>query len=83
MDETEERRQTMLRNLARHAGLARGRMCLSLADAAQLSGLAPDILREIENARGCALSLATLTQLALFLGLTEVGMLRPVPRGRE
>ena len=83
MDATEERRQATLRNLSRHAGPARGRLCLSLADAARLVGITPEILGEIENARGCALPLAALTHLARSLGLTEVGEPRPLPPGRD
>ena len=83
MDKIEEQRQATLSNLARHAGPARGRLCLSLTDAARLVGFTPEILGEIENDCGCVLSLAALTRLALFLGLTEVGEPRPLPRGWE
>lgn len=83
MDEIEERRHVVLRNLATHAGPARGRLCLSLNDAAQLASLAPEVITAIEKGSGCAISLAVLTRLALFLGLTELGVPRPRPAGME
>lgn len=83
MDEIEEQRHVVLRNLAAHAGPARGRLCLSLDNAARLVRIAPEIIAAIENGSDCTPSLAILTQLALFLGLTEIGVPRPRPLGME
>ena len=83
MDEIEERRHVVLRNLAAHAGPARGRLCLSLDNAACLARLAPEVITAIENGSSCVTSLAVLTRLALFLGLTELGVPRPRPSGME
>ncbi|MCJ2092065.1 MULTISPECIES: hypothetical protein [unclassified Methylobacterium] len=81
MDENEERRQVLLHNLATHAGPARGRLRLSLPNAASLAGLAPEALETIESGSDGTFSLAVLTQLALFLGLSELGLPRPPPPG--
>ncbi len=83
MDEIEERRHVVLRNLATHAGPARGRLRLSLDDAARLTRLAPGVVAAIENGCGCTTSFTALTHLALFLGLTELGVPRPRPLGME
>ncbi|MCJ2096644.1 hypothetical protein MKK67_29675 [Methylobacterium sp. J-072] len=83
MDEIEERRHVVLRNLAAHAGPARGRLCLSLDNAARLAHLAPEVIAAIENGSDCTFSLAVLTRVALFLGLTELGMPHPRPSGME
>ncbi|AYO84199.1 MULTISPECIES: hypothetical protein [Methylobacterium] len=83
MDEVEERRHVVLRNLAVHAGAARGRLRLSLDAAARLACLAPEVIAAIENGSGCASSLTVATHLALFLGLTELGLPRPRPAGME
>ncbi|MCJ2139106.1 hypothetical protein [Methylobacterium sp. E-066] len=83
MDEIEERRHVVLCNLAAHAGPARGRLCLSLENAARLARLAPEVIAVIENGSGGTTSLAVLTRVALFLGLTELGMPRPRPSGME
>lgn len=81
MEEFEELHRILLRNLASHARPARGRLCLALPDAARLVGLTPDILGDIENGRGCLLSLSELTHVALSLGLTDTGAPRPQPPG--
>lgn len=83
MDEIEERRHVVLRNLATHAGPARDRLRLSLDNAARLARLAPEVIAAIENGNGCMFSLAELTHVALFLGLTELGVPRPRPAGME
>ncbi|MCJ2055030.1 hypothetical protein MKL09_00440 [Methylobacterium sp. J-048] len=83
MNEIEERRHVVLYNLAAHAGPARGRLRLSLDDAARLARLAPEVIAAIENGNGCTSSLAVLTHVALFLGLTELGVPRPRPPGME
>lgn len=83
MNEREERRRDLLRNLALHAGPARGRMGLSLTDAARLVGLTPEELVTVERGAVCALSLAAVEQLTLFLGLTESGLPRPRPAGMQ
>jgi DNA-binding XRE family transcriptional regulator len=83
MDEIEERRHVVLRNLATHAGPARGRLRLSLDNAARLVRLAPEVISDIENGSSCTPSLAVLTHLALCLGLTEFGVPRPHPPGME
>lgn len=71
----------MLHNLATYAGPARARLRLSLPDAARLAGLAPEDLAAIEKSSDCTLPLATLTHLALSLGLTDIGVPRPQPPG--
>ena len=83
MDEIEERRHVVLRNLATHAAPARGRLRLSLDNAARLARLAPEVIAAIENGSGCTTSLAVLTQLALFLGLSELGVPRSRPAGMQ
>jgi len=83
MGENEEHRQVLLHNLATHAGPARGRLRLSLPNAARLAGLAPEVLETIESGSDGAFSLATLTHLALFLGLTQLGLPRPPPPGMQ
>lgn len=83
MNELEERRRDLLRNLALHAGPARGRMGLSLADAARLVGLTPEVFAAAERGAGGALSLAAVEQLTLFLGLTACGLPRPRPAGMQ
>jgi hypothetical protein len=81
MDEIEERRHVVLRNLAAHAAPARSRLGLSLDNAARLTCLAPEVIAAIENGSACTSTLAT--HLALFLGLTELGLPRPRPTGME
>ena len=83
MAEVGTQRQVMLHNLATHAARARDRLRLSLPDAARLAELTPEVLADIENGRNSTLSLAALTHLALFLSLTESGVPRPLPPGRE
>jgi hypothetical protein len=83
MDEMEERRHVVLRNLAVHACSARVRLRLSLDAAARLACLAPEVIAAIENGSDRASSLAVATHLALFLGLTEIGLPRPRPAGME
>lgn len=83
MAEDEAQRQVMLHNLATHAARARNRLRLSLPDAARLSDVTPENLADIENGRNCTLALATLTRLALFVGLTESGVPRPLPPGMQ
>lgn len=83
MAEFEEQRHVMLHNLATHTGPARARLRLSLPDAARLAGIAPEDLAAIEKGSGCTLPLATLTHLALFLGLTEMGVPRPQLPGMQ
>ncbi|RYY14508.1 MAG: hypothetical protein EON55_08285 [Alphaproteobacteria bacterium] len=83
MDEIEERRYVVLRNLATHAGPARNRLRLSLDNASRLACLAPEVIAAIENGNGCTSSLAVLTHVALFLGLTELGVPRPRPLGMD
>ncbi|WP_092047013.1 helix-turn-helix domain-containing protein [Methylobacterium pseudosasicola] len=83
MDEVEEQRHVVLRNLAAHAGPARGRLGLSLDNAARLTRLTPEVIAAIENGRSCTSSFAAVTQLAMFLGLTELGVPRPRPPGME
>jgi hypothetical protein len=83
MDEIEERRHVVLRNLAAHAAPARSRLGLSLDNAARLTCLAPEVIAAIENGSACTSTLAVATHLALFLGLTELGLPRPRPTGME
>ncbi|MCJ2135076.1 hypothetical protein MKK69_13575 [Methylobacterium sp. J-026] len=83
MNELEERRRDLLRNLALHASLARRRMSLSLTDAARLAGLTPEGLITVERGAVCPLSLAAVEQLTLFLGLTACGLPRPRPAGMQ
>ena len=81
MSEFEEQHDALLRNLATHACAARGRLGLSLPDAARLAGLTPDVVGAIETGSDCALPLAALRQWAMFLGLTQCGLPRPRPAG--
>ena len=83
MGEPDEQRYDLLSNLATHAGPARGRLRLSLDNAARLARLSPEVIAAIENGSGCTTSLDALTHLALFLGLTELGVPRPRPLGME
>jgi hypothetical protein len=83
MDEIEERRHVVLRNLAAHAAPARSRLGLSLDNAARLTCLAPEVIAAIENGSACKSTLAVATHLALFLGLTELGLPRPRPTGMQ
>ena len=83
MDDIERRWHVVLRNLAAHAGPARDRLRLSLDNAAHLACLAPEVIAAIENGNGCTFSLAELTHVALFLGLTELGVPRPRPPGMK
>ncbi|MCJ2049367.1 helix-turn-helix domain-containing protein [Methylobacterium sp. J-070] len=83
MAEVGAQRQIVLHNLATHAAQARARLRLSLPDAARLADLTLEGLADLENGRNSTLSLAALTRLALFLGLTESGVPRPLPPGME
>jgi transcriptional regulator with XRE-family HTH domain len=83
MDEIEERRHVVLRNLAAHAAPARSRLGLSLDNAARLTCLAPEVIAAIENGSTSTSTLAVATHLALFLGLTELGLPRPRPTGMQ
>ena len=83
MDVIEDQRAVVLHNLMEHAGPARARLRLSLADAARLAYLAPDVVAAIEKGSDDTASLAALTQFALFLGLNELGLPRPLPAGME
>ncbi len=74
-------RQVVLHNLATHAARARARLGFYLPDAARLANLTPEAFADVENGRDCALALTDLTRLALFLGLTESGLPRPLPPG--
>ncbi|MCJ2057399.1 hypothetical protein MKL09_12615, partial [Methylobacterium sp. J-048] len=77
MDESDERRPVLLFITAAHLGLDRGDLPMSLEHAARLARLAPEVIAAIENGSGGTTSLAVLTRVALFLGLTELGMPRP------
>lgn len=81
MNQLECRREALMSHLAEHAGAARSRLRLSLADAARLTGIAPELITAIENGSDSTSSLATLAQLAQFLGLTEAGLPRCRPPG--
>lgn len=83
MDAVEDQREVVRHNLVRHAGPARARLCLSLADAARLAHLAPEVVVAIENGSDSMASLAVLTEFALFLGLNELGLPRPRVAGME
>lgn len=81
MDEIEDQRHVVLGNLAAHAGTARTRMGLSVFDAARLVQLTPETVKAVEEGSACTSPLAVLTHLALFLGLTELGLPRQRPAG--
>lgn len=83
MNEFEEQRRLVRGSLAAHAGAARTQMRLSLCDAARLTCLTPEIMAAIENGSDRTSSLALMRHLALFLGLTELGLPRPRPAGME
>lgn len=83
MSEFEEQRDTLLSNLAKHACTARSRLRLSLADAARLADLTPDVVGAIETGADCTLPLPALRQWAMFLGLTKCGLPRPRPAGMQ
>ncbi|MGU3330345.1 hypothetical protein ACLBXB_25810 [Methylobacterium mesophilicum] len=73
MDEIKDQLDVVRRNLATQAGPARSRMRISLDNAARLVRLTPEFIATVEKGSDSTSSLAELTQLALFLGLTELG----------
>jgi transcriptional regulator with XRE-family HTH domain len=83
MDEITDQRHVVRGNLATHAATARTRMGLSLSDTARLARLTPETIEAVENGTACSYPLALLTHLALFLGLTELGLPRRRPPGSD
>ncbi|MCJ2111013.1 hypothetical protein MKK64_07375 [Methylobacterium sp. E-025] len=81
MEQTAERKRTLLQNLAHYAGPARAKLCLDLITAARLLGTDPSIIEAIEQGTSNDLSLEAAIGLAQGLGLTDLGLPRSKPSG--